>query len=249
MWSNGLTQLPDFCQPLLRHLQPQLSDCQSFPNIATLNHWGRELQPHWFMERGLEFIPQPKVSSRRRREFRHLRQQGMLPGYEQEIIHARKILTRPGNWHDLFNAMIWLTLPQAKWTLHQLSQSWREMQGPIVGRSADHDKLTIFDEGAAVWMLQSDADRRLWESWGEMSDGERLAAARTVIYPRLFVFGHGVYDTFVTESARLFTMTLALEEPCDTLDFKTLDGLVAKHIQERFGSRDFASRIVTIPLQ
>src|SRR5688572_3248781 len=46
--------------------------------------------------------------------------------YEQRIYQRGQIATRENNWHDLFNAMMWLKYPRIKSALN--SRQWNDVQ-------------------------------------------------------------------------------------------------------------------------
>lgn len=65
--------------------------------------------------------------------------------YETEIHLRGRVATRTENWHDLFNALIWLRFPKAKAALNALhcrsmDQSAHGRRGPV------RDAATLFDE-------------------------------------------------------------------------------------------------------
>src|SRR6478736_4963870 len=39
--------------------------------------------------------------------------------YEVRIFETGEVQTRPGNWHDLFNALVWLAFPRTKAILNR----------------------------------------------------------------------------------------------------------------------------------
>ncbi|MBB5193578.1 hypothetical protein HNQ50_004336 [Silvimonas terrae] len=65
--------------------------------------------------------------------------------YETEIHLRGRVATRTENWHDLFNALIWLRFPKTKAALNALhirhmNQSAHGQRGPV------RDAATLFDE-------------------------------------------------------------------------------------------------------
>lgn len=63
--------------------------------------------------------------------------------YESGQVH-----TRPGNRHDLFNALCWLAFPRTKARINALHAAAIPNEGGT--RSRLRDLLTIFDEGGAL---------------------------------------------------------------------------------------------------
>ena len=113
--------------------------------------------------------------------------------YEQAIHATGRVPTRPGNWHDFFNALMWVRFPRTKAALNGLHV--REMQRPHggAGRGSVRDAATQFDESGLV-VLSSDPT--LFEllqqrRWHELFWVRR---AQVTTGMRFLVFGHGLYD-------------------------------------------------------
>ncbi|MEP7097894.1 MAG: DUF3025 domain-containing protein, partial [Dokdonella sp.] len=71
--------------------------------------------------------------------------------YEQRIAQRGVIATREHNWHDLFNALIWLRHPQIKVALNARQVADIAEIGPKA-RTRGQCAMTQFDEaGAIVW--------------------------------------------------------------------------------------------------
>lgn len=125
--------------------------------------------------------------------------------YEERIWWLGEIETRPGNWHDAFNALVWLTFPRIKAALnhghHEALAAQRHApvststptSRPQGQRGAYRDALTQFDE-CGVIVVSSDLN--LWKDlcahrWKEVFWEQR---ARVREHLRVFVFGHATYD-------------------------------------------------------
>lgn len=81
--------------------------------------------------------------------------------YEERIAHGR-IATRPENWHDLFNAMVWMRHPALKHALNQ--QQCRHMARMGTSeRSPAQQALTQFDESGVIVQV---SDPSLLDLWG-----------------------------------------------------------------------------------
>ena len=73
--------------------------------------------------------------------------------YEQRIYSTGQISTRPDNWHDLFNAMVWMRFPQIKSAMNaQHHQGWA--QSSKGSRGELRDALTLFDECGVIVISQ-----------------------------------------------------------------------------------------------
>ena len=117
--------------------------------------------------------------------------------YEERTWWLGEVETRPGNWHDCFNALVWLTFPQSKAVLnlrhhHALAGQRRDGQTSS-GRGPLRDALTQFDECGVVL---ASPDIELWQGicahrWQEVFWTQR---ARVEQHLKVFVFGHGSFD-------------------------------------------------------
>lgn len=123
-----------------------------FPGCDELNTL---LSEAWVNDRGipLRFVPSDQHE----------------PGpYEERIAGSGLISTRPGNWHDLFNALIWARLPRLKTAMNTMHCRPQPDTGRHV-RGSVRDALTLFDEcgmvvaSPAVGLLQ-DLSRHNWGS-------------------------------------------------------------------------------------
>jgi len=111
--------------------------------------------------------------------------------YELRVHFSGEVSTRPRNWHDLFNALAWISFPRTKAALNarHADQIPKEAgrRGPL------RDLLTIFDEGGVIVAC---AEQELAElirafRWHELF-WERRGSVREAL--RLTVVGHAVLE-------------------------------------------------------
>jgi DUF3025 family protein len=113
--------------------------------------------------------------------------------YETRIFETGEVQTRADNWHDLFNALVWLAFPKTKAILN------RHHHEQIVARRGERlrgtarDVLTLFDEGGVV---VGAADARLSallrdSRWKDLFWTNRAEVLRSM---RFHVFGHAIYE-------------------------------------------------------
>jgi hypothetical protein len=159
--------------------------------------------------------------------------------YEQRIWSNGEVETRPDNWHDLFNALVWLAFPASK---QALSAGHAHCRVPVeTGRGAARDALCHFDECGVV--VLSDRPQLLdllqgfsWRALFVESRAEVLAHMRFVI------FGHALYDALrapfrgLTGKSLLYPVSTAeLNQPaaalCATVDQRLAADLAAGRIQ------------------
>lgn len=120
-------------------------------------------------------------------------------GYEARIHRHGAVPTRPDNWHDFFNALVWCAFPRAKAALNarHVEEIARRGAVRLPGRGPVRDALTQFDECGVV-VVSSDAslcdllraqrwEEAFWHRRGELTQGMRF-----------IVFGHATYDSLRT---------------------------------------------------
>lgn len=136
--------------------------------------------------------------------------------YEERIYWLGEVETRPGVWHDAFNAMVWLAFARTKAALnarhhHALATQTAAVPGV---RGALRDTLTQFDEcGAIVVCSRLDLWQALCEHrWQEVFWTRR---AETMAHLRLFLFGHASYDMLRTPHLGLCAKALLLHVDAD----------------------------------
>lgn len=154
--------------------------------------------------------------------------------FEPSTYLRGEVPVRPFNWHDLFNALVWMTFPTAKAALNSRQyQAITTRTGAL--RSPEEDALTLFDEeGVAV--LSSDPELlELLRSfkWRELFWERRQEAKQRM---RFLLFGHALYEKalqpFVgmTGKAVLFPVPARTIELPDEALTKEADRLVALHV-------------------
>jgi hypothetical protein len=114
--------------------------------------------------------------------------------YECRVWETGVVETRPDNWHDFFNALVWLTFPAAKGALTAAHVA--AMQAPGSVRGTRRDALTHFDECGIVVLSSCPELLELLRRfrWGELFV-ERRAEVRAAM--RFVVFGHATYEALL----------------------------------------------------
>ena len=74
--------------------------------------------------------------------------------YEHRIYTTGQISTRPGNLHDLFNALVWMRFPRLKLAMNTVHFNSTE-QSLRGSRGAQRDALTLFDECGVIVISQN----------------------------------------------------------------------------------------------
>ena len=113
--------------------------------------------------------------------------------YEARVFETGEVATRPGEPHDLFNALVWATFPATKAAFNRVHYAEMRARRGERERGTPRDVLTLFDE-AGVIVACADASLAAllpaheWKAlfWARRDDVERAM--------RFFVFGHAIYE-------------------------------------------------------
>ncbi len=122
--------------------------------------------------------------------------------YEQRIAEAGLVATRECNWHDLFNALVWLRYPELKRALNARQCAEIGRMGPKI-RSRAQYALTHFDEAGVLVELCDPALLALWDAhdWHGLFWRQRQAWMDGRI--RVELFGHALLEHALTEGKLL----------------------------------------------
>ena len=115
--------------------------------------------------------------------------------YEPRCYLNGEVSTRKHNWHDLFNALVWLTFPRTKAALNARHYDALIEEGHLgkAGRGAVRDVNTLFDESGVI-VVHADAELaallrdHLWKALFWQRRKQVLSGMR------FYIFGHGLYE-------------------------------------------------------
>ncbi len=136
--------------------------------------------------------------------------------YEPRIYLRGEVQLRPCDWHDVFNALVWLTFPRAKAALNarHYHALLRQQADGARNRGPVQDALTLFDEGGVIvvttdatlsGLLATHAWKDLfWRRRGDVS--ERM---------RFYLFGHGLYAKMLQPFAGVTGRGIVCEVPAE----------------------------------
>jgi hypothetical protein len=128
--------------------------------------------------------------------------------YECRVWETGKVETRPDNWHDFFNGLVWLSFPETKRAVTAAHVA--AMQSAGAARGSRRDALTHFDEcGIAVVSGRPELLELLRGfEWKELFVRYR-ADVRAAM--RFFVFGHATYEALLAPFRGLTAKAVLLE--------------------------------------
>jgi PAS domain-containing protein len=174
--------------PLFAALHPILASLEEeqFPTLQTCNALLAR-QPGITVQQGwpLRFIAQPPGK------------QSFELQYEPRCYLKGELQMRENNWHDLFNALVWMTFPKSKAAInarhyHAINNN-AAMGATGSQRGAMRDTNTLLDESGVI-VACSDAEMRmLLENfqWQELFWRHRERVKSGMGF---YIFGHGLYE-------------------------------------------------------
>lgn len=165
--------------------------------------------------------------------------------YEQRIAATGEIETRPGNWHDLFNALAWIAFPRTKARLNAQHAAILAERGPGEARrrGPERDALTLFDEGGLLVAASDPALLQLIRDfeWKALFWERRAELAASM---RFFAFGHALFEKMLDPYLGIVakSVLVAVDDAFFALpaqaQVERIDALAAAHFSER---RHFAT--------
>ncbi|WP_137937817.1 DUF3025 domain-containing protein [Chitinivorax sp. B] len=113
--------------------------------------------------------------------------------YEWTVYQHRTVPTRRENWHDLFNALCWLTFPRIKHALNLRHIDELKQQNGLHQRTRKRDAATLLDESG---ILLAYTDTQLIDAlnqhhWNKLFVSNRQAWGKQI---QPFVIGHALLE-------------------------------------------------------
>lgn len=182
-----------------RELIDQLP-AEEFPDAAALNAL---LPGDVFNQRGLpvQFVPASLTTG---------------TSYEKHIFETGQVSTREGNWHDLFNALVWCRLPRMKTAMNALHYE-RLGQEKDGRRGRVRDSLTLLDESGVIVLGSNRENLQTLVA----RDWTRVFLSRPDTWReqlRVIVCGHALLEKFLNPykaiTAHALLLCLDEGEPC-----------------------------------
>ncbi|MBI5890442.1 MAG: DUF3025 domain-containing protein [Nitrosomonadales bacterium] len=159
---------------------------EAFPTLQDCNALLAEQQPAIAVHNGLplRFVPQ---------------EYGKLPfeaQYEPRCYLKGEVPTRAHNWHDLLNALVWLTFPRAKAAInvrHYRALTEKNIADQHGRRGAVRDTSTLLDESGVVVACADPELAALLRNfrWKELFWQRRVEVESRMGF---YLFGHGLYE-------------------------------------------------------
>lgn len=120
---------------------------------------------------------------------------GFEAQYEPRCYLTGEVQTRENNWHDLLNALVWLTFPHAKAAIN-VRHFVALQAGAVDGKSqrgAVRDSNTLLDESGVIVACANPKLATLLRDfqWHELFWRQRAAVQHEMGF---YLFGHGLYE-------------------------------------------------------
>ncbi|CAN96037.1 hypothetical protein predicted by Glimmer/Critica [Sorangium cellulosum So ce56] len=140
--------------------------------------------------------------------------------YDARIHVEGCVPTRPRNWHDFLNMLVWGAFPRAKAELH--ARQHRAIAARLhpgaealpPARTRELDGLALLDEGGLLLLYNNAGEAPLL---GDASDLERCAGEVRDAVQRgeaaALVFGHALYESLLQRGPTVYAMVQPI--PCD----------------------------------
>lgn len=193
-----------------------------FPTLAQLNRMCDEREVVSGSGVPIEFVPQEGKTDE---------------PYETRVYARGKVLTRSNNWHDLFNALVWITFPRTKAAINR--HHYKEMLAyqSEGRRGTPRDVLTLFDEGGVIVQTSEPELGELLREfkWKELFWQRRSAVVESM---RFYVFGHSIYEKALQPYKGITAKTVIFDVPARELErppaqqLATLDARLARHFAD-----------------
>ena len=202
--------------PLFLPLSPVLTqmDTVNFPSLVDFNDL--LIAKPICVKRGhsLCFVPQEAGKM------------GFESQYEPRCYLTGEVQTRPNNWHDLFNALVWLTFPKAKAAINRRHYLALINKADTSGsqRGKVRDMATLFDESGVVVVYANPelADMLCNFKWKELFWHHRTQSETSMGF---FIFGHGLYEKGLQPYVGMTGQGLVMEVSVEFFNYSLLEKL------------------------
>lgn len=156
-----------------------------------LRRWLEQLPPRPDSAAVAELARRFPIRTENGRQVRFVPPQADGLAYECRIWESGEVETRPDNWHDFFNALVWFRFPKTKIAVS--ARHVRAMTPAGEARGAVRDALTHFDEcGIVVLSARPELLDLLRQfAWKKLFVEQREAVQQDM---RFVIFGHATYE-------------------------------------------------------
>lgn len=148
------------------------------------------------------------------RQTKKKRVTSLAQAYDARIFHEGAIPTREGSWHDLFNALTWVSFPTAKrWVNARQYAALAEVFGARGtmprSRTREQDALAMLDEGALL-LVTTKASESALRGALFANDQPRVHALIAGGEVLTLVFGHALAEHTVSSESMVRGLPVVL---------------------------------------
>ncbi|HMR75147.1 MAG TPA: DUF3025 domain-containing protein [Polyangiaceae bacterium] len=154
------------------------------------------------------------------------------PRAYERCVDSGKIPTRPRNWHDFMNALVWMHFPRSKALLNRIQLDADLDKDRRNGRGRRQNAGAHFDECGAVVLCDAPHLLELVRAlrWAELFQRRR---AELHLHFKLLLVGHGLLDLLRAPHRGLVAKALLL--PCDSAVLKLEAAQLRRHSDAALG--------------
>lgn len=152
--------------------------------------------------------------------------------YEPRVYLKGELQTRTQNWHDFFNAIIWLKFPETKKALNDLHFIQAKQRNKGSNRSTLENRITQFDECGAIVITNNKKLLELIKNheWEELFLKNKSAFEENL---KCVIFGHAIFEKALNPYIGMTCHCLLIEsnellEDIKNDDFSNIDQKMAE---------------------
>jgi hypothetical protein len=193
-------------------------------DFPTLPDWNRLLDQYY-----------PGISVQQGHALRFVAQEqgrlGFESQYEPRCYLNGEVQTRENNWHDLFNALVWLTFPQAKAAINTRHyQALKNAHDGHSQRGKVRDMATLLDESGVIVVSANKELSGLLSAfqWKELFWQRRQQVSEAMGF---YLFGHGLYEKALQPYVGMTAQGLLLDVAPEFFSWPLPERLA--HVDER----------------
>lgn len=131
--------------------------------------------------------------------------------YEPRVYLKKELQTRTYNWHDYFNALIWLKFPNTKKILNKLHYNQATQRPEGSNRSILENRITQFDECGAIVITNNSKMLDLIKNhqWQELFIDNHKEFENNL---RCVIFGHAMFEKAINPYIGMTCHCILLED-------------------------------------
>jgi len=173
-WDAGFFRHSAMFEPVEQAAKP-FSECSDWPALELLN------QQFESRQQAIRAVPQAEAATRFEEQ------------YEPRIYLRGELQTRSRNWHDFFNALVWLQFNDTKQALNRLHYFEALQRDEKSNRSKVENVVALFDECGCIIISSDKAllDLIRNHQWYELFVDHRSAFFESI---QCYIFGHAMFE-------------------------------------------------------